>query len=468
MASSSDINLHNVQGDITPGLPKKAELFFFFRITKPADFRARLVKLVPFIATAEHVIEGRKKIKQHKQHFGGLFAAAYLNIAFSSRGLKKLDITENIHDDDFTKGQLDDAKNLGDDTDTWEEGFKGSSVDGVLILAGDSAVSIGFQLDKALKLLGDSAQKVLSVSGHTRPCPDSGREHFGFEDGIAQPMIKGIDKTDLSGQGFIDQGVVFVGRDGDQKKADRPTWALDGSFLAFRYLQQLVPEFNLGVISVAAQINSPPTANAVGLTAARMVGRWPSGAPIQLTPFQDDPAIAADPALNNKFSFDDQSQEACPFAAHIRKMNPRGDSIVSPPAIAAHRVARRGIPYGPEVTAEEAAEKKTIENRGLLFVSYQSALNKGFAFLQKDWANPKGFPPRKPQAPGIDPIIGVDTQNTTITTRVMSGLALGDPAKTFDFENWIRSRGGEYFFSPSISTLKTVIGKQGDLTQGDL
>lgn len=455
----SAINPKNIQGDIYPGIPKKAQTFFFFEIVKAPLFRSRLVKLVPHIATSASVSAGRVQINEHREHCGGLFAGAFLNIAFSSRGLKKCGVNDNIQDTDFTNGQFVDAKNFGDNVNDWEPEFKGPTVDCVLFAAGDSIVTIDVLLAQAKSILDDSITEVIVLSGHVRPGAEEDHEHFGFLDGISQPSIQGLDKTDPSGQGFVDQGVVFLGRTGDPNKSTRPSWALDGSILAFRYLQQLVPEFHAGVALVAPQIQAPPSANAIGLTGARLVGRWASGAPIQLTPLQDNSTLAT----ANKFFFDDKSQKICPFAAHIRKMNPRGDTIVTPPAIAVHRILRHGIQYGPEVTAAEALAKKTIRNRGLLFVSYQSVLANGFAFLQKVWANPKGFPPGKPQQPGIDPIIGVDTQDPNTPTRVMSGLALNDPTKNFNFANWIRTRGGEYFFSPSIKTLETVIGKPGDL-----
>lgn len=92
---------------------------------------------------------------------------------------------------------------------------------------------------------------------------------FGFLDGISQPAVQGVDTTPNRGQETVPQGIILLGRDGD--KQTRPSWALDGSFLAFRYLPQLVPEFN-------AFLNEKPVP---GLDAdqlgARLVGRWKSG-----------------------------------------------------------------------------------------------------------------------------------------------------------------------------------------------
>lgn len=185
---------------------------------------------------------------------------------------------------------------------------------------------------------------------------------------------------DLSNQPPVQPGVILLGRDGDEHQADRPAWAKDGSFLAFRFLQQLVPEFDRFLELNAPRVNDP-AANTAELLGARFTGRWKSGAPIQVTPFKDDPKLAADPKRNNVFTFDQGNQEKCPFAAHVRKMNPRGD--IPNDAIARHRVMRRGIQYGPEVDPREKQQHKTEKDRGLLFVSYQSSLDQGFAFLQK-------------------------------------------------------------------------------------
>lgn len=179
---------------------------------------------------------------------------------------------------------------------------------------------------------------------------------------------------------IVTVSVILIGRNGDAVP-DRPSWTLDGSFLAFRYLQQLVPEFNRFLQLQAPSVNDP-SVNTSELLGARLTGRWKSGAPIQLTPLKDDPQLAADPKRNNVFTFDSASQEKCPFAAHVRKMNPRGD-LDTKTGINPHRVIRRGIQYGPEVNNQEKEHRKTEKDRGLLFVCYQSNLAQGFQFLQK-------------------------------------------------------------------------------------
>ena len=96
---------------------------------------------------------------------------------------------------------------------------------------------------------------------------------------------------------------------------------------------------------------------------------------------EDDPELGADASQNNDFKFIKGNQDACPFAAHIRKMNPRND--LSESAIKPHMILRRGIPFGPEVSTEERQSSTTAQERGLLFVCYQSVLSSGFSFLQQ-------------------------------------------------------------------------------------
>jgi Dyp-type peroxidase family len=114
---------------------------------------------------------------------------------------------------------------------------------------------------------------------------------------------------------------------------------------------------------------------------ARFVGRWKSGAPIARADKEDNLELARDPLKNNAFTFDHKSQVICPFAAHIRKMNPRGD--IPEKDIGLRRIMRRGIPYGPEITDREKLTSETAFERGLLFVCYQSRIERGFEFLQR-------------------------------------------------------------------------------------
>ena len=104
---------------------------------------------------------------------------------------------------------------------------------------------------------------------------------FGFLDGISQPAVQGIDTHPNPGQETVRQGIILLGRDGDKPNVvnvdKRPPWAVDGSFLAFRYLFQLVPEFNNFLTENPIAITGLPREQGSELLGARLVGRWKSG-----------------------------------------------------------------------------------------------------------------------------------------------------------------------------------------------
>jgi hypothetical protein len=216
----------------------------------------------------------------------------------------------------------------------------------------------------------------------------------------------------------------------------------NGSFMVFRRLKQLVPEFDQYRLTQAAVLGMDPV-----LLGSRLVGRWKSGAPLALTPSQDDSTVGADPQRNNNFDFsDDQGERRCPFGAHIRKTNPRADfglpnnAGVDPQTtdVDPHRVMRAGIPFGPEVSVAEAANAKTATDRGLMFVCYQTSIPNQFEFVQIKWANNSHFispaiPALKKSHPdgslitvGFNPIIG---QHGGVNPNP------GDPARWRDKQN---------------------------------
>lgn len=131
--------------------------------------------------------------------------------------------------------------------------------------------------------------------------------------------------------------------------------------MVFRQLNQLVPEFKqyLKKHPVVAPGLSPEAGKK--LRCAWFFGRWPSGkshlaslgtrfhqsafigTPLELSPTEDDPKIADDPNQVNDFVYS-SDQERCPYAAHIRKVNPRN---MLPEAINVESsIMRTGIAFG--------------------------------------------------------------------------------------------------------------------------
>lgn len=98
------------------------------------------------------------------------------------------------------------------------------------------------------------------------------------------------------------------------------------------------------------------------LQAAKMVGRWRSGCPVELSPDRDDLEIAADPLRNNDFSYgDDPRGVRTPLGAHVRRVNPR-DTLDGTGRL--HRILRRGAAYGPMLP--EGVLDDDGEDRGLM------------------------------------------------------------------------------------------------------
>ena len=210
---------------------------------------------------------------------------------------------------------------------------------------------------------------------------------FGFNDGISQPGVEGYTTEPYKGQRVVDAGVILLGNGKDTRTSKLAT---DGSFLVFRKLNQLVPEFNSFLFrngTGLGGLQSP--AEGAKFLGARLFGRWQSGAPTDITPFKDDPKLANDIDRRNNFQFtflypDDQIDQArCPFAAHIRKSYPRGDLEKDGRNVDENRIIRHGCPFGPEVAREEDREGRTYHERGLAFACYQSNIDKGFVRIQR-------------------------------------------------------------------------------------
>ncbi|KAJ4470803.1 fungal peroxidase [Lentinula aciculospora] len=454
-SASADVglNLTDIQGDILIGMKKNKELFFFFTIVNSTLFRSQLGSgILPLITPTSQLLAVDTQ------------PTTAVNVAFSQRGLNALGITDDLGDSSFANGQIDNvATILGDETSNWEPVFAGSGIHGVFLLASDTIDNVNATLSQVQNLLNGSITEVYSLQGQARPGDEQGHEHFGFMDGISNPAITGF-STPLPGQQVLDLGLFLLGESGDPV-VSRPAWTKDGSFMAFRQLQQRVPEFNKFLVDNALSNPNLTADQNAELLGARMMGRWKSGAPVDLTPIVDDPVLAADPQRNNDFNYThsgfdiDTDQTHCPFSAHLRKTNPRAGLT---PEDTANHIIRAGIPYGPEVTdAESAANVSSTDptlERGLAFVTYQSDIANGFAFLQQFWANNANFPGAKATPPGVDPIIGTDGLGQADVSRNPSGLDPNDSTKIITIDqDFVVSRGGEYFFSPSLSAIQNTL-----------
>lgn len=464
--------LDEIQGDVLIGLQKNYESFVFFEIVDVAAFKNVVRRKLGLHLTTSADVAARERQIEALQADGHheILPLVGVNLAFTAVGIGKLVPGADLGDNSFKIGAEKQAAIAGDPVDAsgkptrWKTGFIGSKIDGVFLVTGGTQAAVDDEVTQIRQWFGAALSVVYSETGHVRPGAEKGHEHFGWKDGISQPGVEGLTDA-FPGQEILDPGTFVFGY-GANTAAPLP-WMRNGSFMVFRRLNQLVPEFDSFLISEANRLVTDPV-----LLGARLVGRWKSGAPMELTPVQDDAALGNDPNGNNDFDYaDDQAQLRCPFGAHIRKTNPRKD--LPQAGLDPHRVIRAGIPFGSEVSAAESAASATSHERGLMFVCYQTSIPNGFEFIQRTWANNPKFvsnsspfiqPKHRPgpvgdviAAIGFDPIIG---QNATAANRARtmdepvsnypSGAQRSELQEPNDF---VVPTAGAYFFVPSVSAI---------------
>ena len=177
------------------------------------------------------------------------------------------------------------------------------------------------------------------------------------------------------------------------------------------------------------------------LVAAKLMGRWRSGAPLVLAPDKEDPALGADMQRNNDFNYKEMDPHgyAVPLGSHMRRMNPR-DTAAN---MNRRRMIRRGATYGLPLP-EDAPDDGT--DRGIAAFIICASLIRQFEFAQNVWTNDRNFHELGNER---DPIIGAHdgTLEFKIPKRPIRKTITGLPAFT-------TVRGGAYFFLPGIKALR--------------
>jgi Dyp-type peroxidase family len=481
LANEDVLRMESIQSDLLLGHAKEAEAHIFFKITDAATFISFITSLPITSAAAVYRPDGAN--------------VAYLTgapppnprytVGFTAEGLAALGrdpgndpaltpFQQNLHARAVT--ELNDP-----DPSTWVIGRPADEIHGVLV------ITAAAENDLLRSLAGPfaSSQGYDRVGqpqlGKVRPNNFKGTEHFGFLDGVSQPGMRGCvdpqhqipltlnsnpNEPDqgLPGQDLLWPGEFILGYHAQkagaakfQEKGDIANlpagWMQDGSFMVIRRLTQFVPEMHKGIA------NATPSGQRPEQLEAQIVGRWPSGTPVITHPDGDDPELGRNEKKNNDFEFgNDRLGLTCPWAAHIRKTYPRDDvrTMVDPSEeeigkaeaeTQRHRLLRRGIQFGDELSPQEDQEGRTLQDRGLLFRCYVSDLARQFEFVQKQWANNSSFVQR---SAGQDAIIG---QTPNGGNRTFFGVGYAEFKPSLEFRPWVNMTGGAYFFVPSIDFL---------------
>ena len=405
---------------------------------------------------------------------GGTFCAAFI----SAKGYQKLgqSFAAPVDNTAFAPGMKAPASlaNLGDRLSDWEPEFQ-QDIDAMVLIADDNT---GRGDVRAAEIQG-----LLTAAGCTtvrrqkgkaiRNSVGNGLEHFGYVDGRSQPLML---LEDIEAESR-DEGIARWDPTAPLTKAlvadplahDSEGLSF-GSFFIFRKLEQNVKMFKTREQDLADALLLTGSDDRE-LAGALVVGRFEDGTPVTLS----DQARGSK-APRNDFDYDgDAAGRRCPFHAHIRKTNPRGSGGFEPEADEQlHIMARRGITYEdtPRVVhpdaLPEADDKQEFLDQvqpflpdgklGLLFMAYNSKLDKQFVFTQQSWANNTAFPKvPAPPPPGFDGVIGQDVANAP--GQQAYPKQWDEPAsgsQPFDFKGFVHMKGGEYFFAPSLHFLRNL------------
>ncbi|NNG40563.1 Dyp-type peroxidase [Flexivirga sp. ID2601S] len=372
-----------------------------------------------------------------------------LAIGFSFEGLRAIGVPEDslaTFSPEFQQGMAARAAELGDVGDSspanWEGPLGSKDVHLMLVgLAPDAP-----RLEAILLLARDALRDLPGVATiwqqEVFAAPNE-REPFGFKDGIGQPAIEGaaIPCTN-SREERLKAGEFLLGFEdetGSIAAVPQPDiLGRGGTYAAFRKLHTRVADFRQYLRDRAADRADEE------LLAAKVVGRWPSGAPLPLSPDRDDPELGADPHRNNDFQYgDDPRGLKCPLGSHARRMNPR-DAIITG-EVRLHRMIRRGTNYGPPLP--QGVYEDDGADRGIVFAFIGAHLARQFEFVQAQWVNDGkfiGVPVEK------DPLVGAnDDGQFTVPRTPIRRRFQGLPP-------FVVNRGGEYCFLPSLSALRWI------------
>ena len=372
----------------------------------------------------------------------------WVSAALSFQGLKALGVPQASLDSfstEFQQGMAARAKLLRDDGESspehWEKPLGSADVHVIVTAVSPDTEHLEVALERARKAYRElpGITAIWRQDCHVLP---NEKEAFGFRDGVSHPAIEG---SGIAGSNPTERplkaGEFVLGY--PDELADNPSipqpeiLGRNGSYVVFRKLYQRVAAFRQ---YLKTNSSSP---EAEELLAAKMMGRWRSGAPLALCPVHDDPELGAGPRRNDfQYKADDPIGYKTPCGSHIRRTNPRDADIAGVARI--HRMIRRGTSYGAPLP-DGVLEDDGVD-RGLMFAFVGAHLGRQFEFVQSEWMNDSTFfgggPGKDPVAGASDGVATFDIPKRPVRMRVHA------------LPRFVVTRGGEYCFLPGLRALR--------------
>jgi Dyp-type peroxidase family len=454
-------NLHDVQDNVVAPILMRYGRHIFVKFDDGAKARTWLRNMF-------------NRVNARPKEHGTCFT---VNIGFTYEGLKVLGLSQRSLDSfpvAFRVGMRGRAHVVGDAgphaPDHWEGSLGGPDIHAMGWIRTDSDQG----REEATRIIRAEMEATGGVEirfvqdtmalAHQNGIGSEG-EHFGFADPISQPPIEGADAPSYPGDGVIEPngtwralkpGEFLLGYEDEADRAGTQTpepleLRLNGTYMVFRKLYQDVAAFRRYLVMAAKALYGSDDHYHQELVAAKTMGRWRSGCPIDLSPDKDDLTIAADPQRRNNFTYaGDEQGLRCPVGAHLRRSNPRATPLKRATAVRRHRLIRRGVEYGPHLP-DGVIEDDGVD-RGLINLFIQADIERQFEFVQKEWMKGGEFIGLDPNEQ--DPINGVGGEGSQMVVPGAKRPFL------FDLPTFVRVKAGEYLFVPGLNALKGIIEKK--------
>ena len=305
--------LHDIQDNVVAPILMRYGRHVFVKFTDGARARAWLRNM-------------SDRVNARQEERGTRFT---VNIGFTYEGLKAIGLSRpslESFPEAFRVGMRGRARVVGDvgphAPEHWEGGLGGPDIHAMALLRTDS----DHGREEAMRIFRAEMEATGGVEirfvqdtmalAHENGIGSEG-EHFGFADPISQPPIEGADVPSYPGDGVLQPdgtwrpvkpGEFLLGYEDEAgpqgtQAPDPPELRLNGTYVVFRKLYQDVAAFRRYLATAAKALYGSDDAHHQDLVAAKIMGRWRSGCPVDLSPDKDDPAIAADPQRRNNFTY---------------------------------------------------------------------------------------------------------------------------------------------------------------------